>query len=179
MTASLAELCDHIVQTHHAYLRKELPRLLGKLNKLAIQQGEEDPRLVQLRNTFARFMVDMIEHIDNEEWYVFPMARRLEQGMVEPRDPGGRDAIHAMIQEHDEGGMALLKMREFTDGFRWPDHASESYKQIMRDLEKLDRDVHEHVFKENCILALRVQQMLHQLQLEQKAHALQDVVLTI
>ena len=28
---SLTQLADHIVQTHHAYLRKELPRLAGSV----------------------------------------------------------------------------------------------------------------------------------------------------
>ena len=40
---TLTELCDHIEQTHHRYLRAEMPKILGKLNKIAIKYGEKDP----------------------------------------------------------------------------------------------------------------------------------------
>lgn len=176
-TCTLSELCDHIEQTHHAYLREEMPRLLGILNKIAIRSGEKDPRLVQLRNTFARFMLDMLEHMDKEEWYVFAAARKLDRGIVEPADPAAPNALHDMIQEHDEGGMALLKMRELTDGFRAPEDASKTLRDVLRDLEKLDHDMHEHVFKENCILALKSEQARHRLQEEHRS--LQDVILSI
>src|SRR5688572_12597029 len=34
-SASLIDLCDHIEQTHHAYLKQELPRLEFLTNKVA------------------------------------------------------------------------------------------------------------------------------------------------
>ena len=33
---SLTELCDHIEQTHHAYLRRELPRLTALTQKVSV-----------------------------------------------------------------------------------------------------------------------------------------------
>ena len=35
LNAPLTELCDHIEQTHHAYLREELPRLTEMVAKVA------------------------------------------------------------------------------------------------------------------------------------------------
>jgi len=174
---SLTELCDHIEQTHHTYLRAEMPKLLGKLNKIAIKLGETDPRLVQLRNLFAKFMVEMLEHMDKEEWYVFAEARRLDQGIVDTVDPASSDAIQHMIEEHDDSGMALLKMRELTDGFRAPEGACKLLVDALHDLEKLDHDMHQHVFKENCILALKTEQLRHRLRLRDRA--LQDLTLSI
>lgn len=128
------------------------------LNRIAVKHGQAKPKLVQLRNLFARFMVDMIEHMDNEEHCVFSAARKLDQGIIEHHDRDGRDPIQAMMEEHDEGGMTLLKMRELTDGYTAPSDACETFKQMMHDLEQLEHDMHEHVYKENCILALKAKQ---------------------
>src|SRR5262245_18451399 len=35
MRATMAELVDHIVATHHEYLRRELPRLAAHMSKVA------------------------------------------------------------------------------------------------------------------------------------------------
>jgi iron-sulfur cluster repair protein YtfE (RIC family) len=37
--ATLAELCDHIVEAHHGFLRRELPRLSTLLEKVASRQA--------------------------------------------------------------------------------------------------------------------------------------------
>ena len=155
---SLTALCDHIVQTHHVYLRAELPRLLGFLNKIAIKHGDKTRKLIHLRNVFAKFMVDMLEHMDNEEEYVFAAARKLDQGIVASHDRGGHDPMHLMMEEHDEGAMALMKMRELSDNFTAPPDACETFKKVMADLARLERDVHEHVYKENCILAFKAEE---------------------
>ena len=39
-TASLTDLCDHIEQTHHAYLKEELPRLDFLTAKVASRHGD-------------------------------------------------------------------------------------------------------------------------------------------
>ena len=39
-TAPLSELCDHIVDRHHAYLREELPRLSALVEKVAQAHGD-------------------------------------------------------------------------------------------------------------------------------------------
>ena len=132
---------------------------------------------MQLRNTFARFMLGMMEHMDKEEWYVFAAARKLDQGIIQAIDPAVPDAVQEMINEHDDGGMQLLKMRELTDGFRPPEGACKLLCEAMHHLEKLDQDMHQHVFKENCILALKTEQLRHQL--DQRQRALQDVALSI
>jgi regulator of cell morphogenesis and NO signaling len=128
------------------------------LNRIATRHGQDRPRLVHLRNVFAKFMVDMLEHMDNEEQHVFAAARKLDQGIVESHDRDGRDPMQLMMEEHDEGAMALMKMREYSDNFTAPADACDTFKQVMADLARLERDMHEHVYKENCILAFKAEQ---------------------
>jgi regulator of cell morphogenesis and NO signaling len=48
----LPELCEHIVDVHHARLREELPRLSGLLARVVKAHGAEDERLVEVGTTF-------------------------------------------------------------------------------------------------------------------------------
>ena len=56
---SLTELADHIEQTHHHYLRSELPRLDGMTEKVASVHGGRNPRLHQIRETFLPLAAEL------------------------------------------------------------------------------------------------------------------------
>src|SRR5687767_10371566 len=48
----LADLCDDIERTHHDYLREELPRLHGLLERVANRHGESHPEMAQVLHIF-------------------------------------------------------------------------------------------------------------------------------
>ena len=82
--ASLNELADHIEQTHHAYLKNELPRLDFIVHKVANRHGEHDPRLAELARVFAGFKAELELHMVKEERVLFPMCRQLAAAEVLP-----------------------------------------------------------------------------------------------
>ena len=57
-----------------------------------------------------------------------------------------------MEMEHDQAGAALAKIRDLTDGFNPPDWACNTYRAMLDALAHLERDLHQHVHKENNIL---------------------------
>ena len=50
---TLPELCDHIRDAHHGYLRDELPRLDFMTRKVAAVHGDREPRLLDVRRVFV------------------------------------------------------------------------------------------------------------------------------
>src|SRR6266542_767488 len=82
--ASLGELADHIVTTHHGYLRSELPRLEFLTRKVASVHGEEHPELLQVREIFVGLKQEMDQHMAKEEQILFPMCRQLDQKGAKP-----------------------------------------------------------------------------------------------
>lgn len=140
---SLAELSDHIERTHHATLKSELPRLGALAEKVAMVHGESDPRLRGLFETFQSFVRDLIPHMAREEEVVFPGIRA---------GSASTDAIRRLESEHDGAGAAMAKMRELTDGYRPPEWACNSYRALLDGLARIERDMHEHVHKENNVL---------------------------
>jgi len=151
---SLAELADHIEQTHHAYLRLELPRLDFITRKVAAVHGEAEPRLQAIRDTFIAFQEDLLSHMMKEEQILFPMIRQIEQadGPVPFHCGSLANPIRMMEHEHDNAGDALARFRELTDGFPPPAWACNTFRAMYDALAELEPNMHQHVHKENNVL---------------------------
>ncbi len=154
-TTPLGELADHIVATHHAYLREELPRLAFLTDKVANAHGERHPEMKTIRDLFAAFKAELEMHVVKEEAVLFPMCRQMEVNRAVPRFHCGgtiQNPIQRMEQEHQDAGDALEQMRALTHDFTPPADACNTFRVLMDSLARLEADMHQHVHKENNIL---------------------------
>lgn len=160
-TMSLAELADHIEETHHAYLHSELPRVGALAEKVASVHGEVDPRLVQVKEVFLTFARDLAPHLTKEEEVLFPMVRQRGTGEAHPLIHCGTlaELVRQMESGHDQAGAALARLRELTDDYMPPEWACNTYRALLDALEHLERDMHQHVHKENNVLFPRALEM--------------------
>lgn len=152
--APLAALCDHIEQTHHAYLKSELPRLTAIIARVAAVHGAGHPELHQVQQTFAELRAELEPHTFKEERILFPAIRQLEQAAAPPAFPFGTVAnpIRMMEFEHDHAGDALERLRSLTRDYQPPEGACNTYRAMLDGLRQLEEDMHVHVHKENSIL---------------------------
>ncbi|PQJ35893.1 iron-sulfur cluster repair di-iron protein [Salinibacter sp. 10B] len=159
--APLDELIDHIEETHHAYLRRELPRLESLLEKVAHVHGTDAPWVVSVKEVFAELRPNMEAHIEKEEEVVFPFIRAcVEEASPPSPDVLGGDPIALMEEEHDETGAALKRMRTLSHDFAVPEWGCNSFRAVMDGLESLETDTHRHVHKENSILFPRARALV-------------------
>ena len=151
---TLTELANHIEQTHHAYLKTELPRLDMMTNKVAAVHGEHNERLYDIRQTFLALAQEMSSHMMKEEQILFPMIRQMELGASTAASHCGSVAnpIRQMEAEHDQAGDALEKIQNLTDNYVPPDWACNTYRAMLDALSYLQKDMHQHVHKENNVL---------------------------
>src|SRR5829696_6152939 len=70
--ATMGELVDVIVATHHAYLRRELPRLSALASRVADAHGARRPELHELRGVLSALREALEANMDAEERVVFP-----------------------------------------------------------------------------------------------------------
>jgi regulator of cell morphogenesis and NO signaling len=149
----MAALARHIEETHHAWLRVELPRIAALLTKLASAHGQRDPRLIELHALFDHFAGDLLAHMRKEEQVLFPALARLQAGELDSQQKAFIGSpIDAMTREHDEAGAALSSMRRLTDDFAVPAGACNTHRAALDALSNLEQDMHQHVHKENNIL---------------------------
>ncbi len=154
-TLNLTELCDHIEQTHHAYLREELPRLGQMAYRVANAHGQNHTWTIALNNTFVNFANELFSHMQKEEQILFPVIRRLEAGEANAFGHCGgsvSNPIAVMEAEHDNAGNALEQFHSLSSGYTAPEGACNTFRALLDGLRELEVDMHQHVHKENNIL---------------------------
>jgi len=163
---SLTELVNHIEQTHHAYLRSDLPRIARITEKVASVHGKRDVRLQQLRRTFRELSDELSSHMMKEEKILFPMVRRLEASAKTPIFHCGSltNPVTQMELEHERAGSVLEEIRRLTEDYNPPAWACNTYLAMLDALAHLERDLHQHIHKENNILFPRALEMESQKQ---------------
>ena len=155
---SLADLIDHIVETHHAYTREELDRLEPLLAKVCSVHGQRHPELLRIQQLFAGLCQELTMHMMKEEQVLFPYIGRMEEAVVErrpimpPMFGTVQNPVQMMIHEHDSAGQALHEMRELSAGYTAPQDACVSFQTLYRTLDEFERDLHQHIHEENNIL---------------------------
>lgn len=158
-SAELGALIDHILATHHLYLKSELPRLTFLLDKvLAAHGGNHADSLVPLNATFGALRAELEAHLMKEEMVLFPMIRGLaaarQAGRPAPAAHCGsvNNPIRVMEHEHDNAGEAVAAMRRITGDYALPAGACNTYAALFHGLAELEADLHRHIHLENNIL---------------------------
>jgi len=155
---SMTELVDHIVASHHTYLRQRLPTVALMLEKVVRAHGKSHPELLELRRHFASLWGELECHMLKEEKVLFPICRAMEHGDAVTRagvsfaPDSVQIATQAMIQEHEDAGDTLATMRALTHGYTPPEDACATYRSLLAALAELESDMHQHVHKENNLL---------------------------
>jgi regulator of cell morphogenesis and NO signaling len=152
-------LVEHIVSTHHEYLRRELPAIQTRLDKVYRVYNERyGPTLLGLPEVFTELRTELETHIQKEEMILFPSIIAYEEaaaaGRPLPRTPFGSVAhpIRMMEMEHESAGNALARIREITNVYAVPEYGCVTYRALMSSLDEMERDLHLHIHLENNIL---------------------------
>jgi regulator of cell morphogenesis and NO signaling len=154
----LETICNHIVTTHHAYVRAELPRLEVLAQKVVSRHGNARPELEQIQQLIQSLGPDLLQHLAKEEMVLFPYITNLERNLAScgPHPLGCfgavRNPIRMMIAEHDAAGQTIAQIRLLSNGFTPPDWACPTYRGFYQTLAEFEKDLHQHVHLENNIL---------------------------
>lgn len=157
----LGRLVDHIVSTHHRYVRAALPAAARDVATLAAVQGEHHPELRRVAALVDEVSRELLQHMAKEEQVLFPYVVGLDAagGGDEPCPFGTVDnPIRMMEREHVQVGQAMRMVRELTLGYQPPPDASPAYTATLRELEAFERDLHLHIHLENNILFPRAKE---------------------
>ena len=156
--AKLTDLVEHILATHHAYVKQELPRLHQLLNKVVSVHGKTHPELGEIQQVFQAMSAELSSHMMKEEQILFPHIVALENavttGRPQPRPAFGtvNNPVHMMELEHESAGAALKAISTLSANYTAPEGACFSYKTLYAALQEFEADLHQHVHLENNIL---------------------------
>ena len=163
-------LADYIVNTHHSYVKKNLPDILAYANKVARVHGSRHPELLPVRELVEEVYNEMMNHMVKEERILFPYIKDIvtAQKNTQPLQASHfgtvQNPINMMEMEHEVVGKNMEEIRTLTQNYELPDDACASYSLLYRMLAEFEEDLHIHVHLENNILfpkALKAEQQLN------------------
>lgn len=162
---SLAELIEHVVTTHHVYVRTQTPEIEKLLEKVYGKHGANHPELAHIRSVFHGLGQELMMHMMKEENILFPYIERMEEAVIQGDPilppPFGTVAnpVRMMEHEHDDAGLALKALRETSQGYTPPADACVSFQALYTALENYEKDLHQHIHLENNVLFPRAVEM--------------------
>jgi len=158
-TVPVTALADHILETHHIFMKAQLPRLdalLGKVQKAhEVRHGDMRQKL---RRAFDALRNELEPHLMKEEQILFPALKGIDAFVA---GTGPRPVVHCgsvaypiqqMEYEHENAGNALTEMRSITADYHLPEDACASFTALYDGLKAMAADLHEHIHLENNIL---------------------------
>lgn len=158
--APLSSLVDYVVNTHHAYLVQELPKLSQLTTKILRVHGEDHGNVLSpVHKLFHTLKMELEQHLIKEEEIVFPLIKEYEANPSSELLDKTLKTINELESEHDEVGNILREIRKVTDGYTVPSDGCYSYDLTFKGLELLEGDTFQHVHLENNILFSRLETM--------------------
>ena len=154
----LGVLAAHIVNTHHAYVRRELPRLTELAEKVVRRHGDTKPELPAIQLKLNELGEELLQHCAKEELVLFPYITKFERAIADrtPKPHGCfgsvTNPIAMMTQEHDSAGALVAQMRELSSDFTPPVGACPTFHAFYLGLHEFEQDLHQHIHLENNIL---------------------------
>ena len=163
---SISRLIQHIVRTHHQYVRCELPRLVEMAHKLIGKHGDRAPELKEVEALLDALHAEMFAHLQKEEQVLFPFIAQMEEETV-----GIASSAHACFQSgrptgfHDGPGTRisrrpLFEVAQTDERLRAARMGmSHIHRTLCRPSTQFERDLQQHVHLENDILFPRAIEM--------------------
>jgi regulator of cell morphogenesis and NO signaling len=145
-------LIEHIVNHHHAYVKRQLPRLEALASKVVRAHGDAHKSLTKLEAGVFRLSKTLSEHLSREEAELFPALIAAGPGV----NAGVAATLAPFFEEHEEAGALLVQFRELTDQYAHPVWACSTYRTFMDELRDFETDLHQHVHLENNVLFHRI-----------------------
>jgi regulator of cell morphogenesis and NO signaling len=162
---SLNRLIQHIVRTHHQYVRCELPRLVEMAHKLNGKHGDRAPELKEVETLLDALHAEIFAHLQKEEQVLFPFIAQMEEETAWFASPVRAcfqtvaQPVSMMAREHESAEGLVALMRRLTHEFRTPAWACPTHIALYAGLNQFECDLRQHVHLEDDILFPRAIEM--------------------
>jgi regulator of cell morphogenesis and NO signaling len=152
----LGRLVDHIINTHHTYVQRELPQISELTTKVLRVHGANHGELTKVHRLFHTLKMELEQHLIKEEEVLFPLIKKYEQNpSKEILDRISKQVIETE-EEHDAAGDIIKELREITDQYAVPQDACTTFGLTYRKLVDFEADLFQHIHLENNILFKRL-----------------------
>jgi regulator of cell morphogenesis and NO signaling len=164
---SLSELADHIEETYHESLRRQLPLLRDLIQEAQAAGGGLAVAAKPLAEAFGMLQETLEDHLVLEEDVLFPYIHQLERASQGRNTALLDPKIHdTLMQQHAQADEAVMQLRVATTADEMEDAIGSLAPELLEALRLLAREMDEHMRLENEILFPGVTEMEQKLGME-------------
>jgi regulator of cell morphogenesis and NO signaling len=145
-TKPLPDLIDFIIARYHEPLRADLPALIDAARRVERVHTKKASCPHGLTADLEQLDAEVRQHLAKEEEVLFP-AIVAGRGGAQVHMP-----VRVLMQEHDDHGASLQRLRELATDFTPPPEACATWRALYAGLEKLEAELMEHIHLENNVL---------------------------
>jgi regulator of cell morphogenesis and NO signaling len=152
-------LIDYIINVHHEYLRKAIPRLSDHIERFANGHRKKFSYMSEMEELTNQLAKQLLPHMCQEEEILFPYIRQIAHA-YENKESYARLFVRTlrkpveavMHQEHETVTKSLRRLRDLTNNYIPPENACISHKVTFLKLKEFDNDLVLHLYLENAFL---------------------------
>ncbi len=152
----LNRLVDHILNSHHAYLQVELPKISELTTKILRVHGLNHPELATVHRLFHNLKMELDQHLIKEEVIEFPLIKEWGRNPSQETLEKVITVILELESEHVGAGDILKELRRVTNDYLVPADGCNTFKLAYQKLEEMENDTFQHIHLENNILFQRL-----------------------
>ena len=149
-------LADYIVNTHHTYIRKTLPEIVGYAAKVNGVHGNRHPELARINELTNEVSAELTAHMAKEERIVFPFIKELVRASnndsYSNQFTSVQQPVNLMQMEHESVAELIHEIKHLSNNFALPEDACATYTLFYKMLAEFEDDLHLHIHLENNIL---------------------------
>ena len=138
-------IINHIVNTHHAYLKRELPRTGQLLFSILRTHGKKHQELIEIYLLFNDLKIELENHIIKEEEHIFPAMKQYESSRTNENRKQLLKQIYEIESEHKVAGGIIKKISKTTNHFSLPMDACSTFELAYKKLAEIENDIFQHI----------------------------------
>ena len=147
-------LIADVVAVHHAYLRRQLPRIDAVAADIIAFGGADEPVLIEIRQLVGGLRACIEQQLDREEQQLFPMLQRLATQTHVTRCHAGMIKSRIMMAERDLARIrgVIMRLCDLAAEHLSPAGSCEACHELLALTRAMLNDLREHTRKESELL---------------------------
>lgn len=158
---SLTNLINHIVDSYHKYIQKEMKNISILTTTILRVHGRNHRELSKVHRLYHIMQINLIQRIIKEEVNIFPLIK------VYDRKPEKRfleelfQEVKLLETEQDNMQNLFKELNKITNGYSAPEDGCATYDRTYKTLKKFELKVLEYIHLEEAILFPRLKEELN------------------